>query len=339
MIKRYIFIALGLLCVGLGALGVVTPGLPTTPFLLLASWLFYRSSPRLQAWLLASRLGNRIRDYERQHGMTPKAKAMAIGCMVVMCTISSVFFIPVLWARIVVPIAGLIGSLVVGFWVPTVHRDKPSDTDTLKTIALLLLCCGSLSANNDSKVYQGFSGGMMLHTGYLFGHEVNAPISTDGLSYSPQGATFGIGGGAHVNLGQLMRVGCEGFVSTMNARTTDCRQLLRAGSYVRTGWGGLSVDACWRKTKVWPFVGTAFGGGAMRSLYLLEGSQDDWMPEQNATFHKQSFFYVGPYAGLDWCMTTKVHLSFRLDWLVALNEHAVLNPTGPRLYFGFMFCH
>ena len=68
--KRYIYIILGLLAVGLGALGVVVRGLPTTPFLLLASWLFYRSSPKLQQWFLASRLGKYIRGYQRRGGMT-----------------------------------------------------------------------------------------------------------------------------------------------------------------------------------------------------------------------------------------------------------------------------
>ena len=73
--KRYLYVGLGLVAVGLGALGVVVPGLPTTPFLLLASWLFYRSSPKLQQWLLRSWLGQYIRGYQRRGGMTATGTA------------------------------------------------------------------------------------------------------------------------------------------------------------------------------------------------------------------------------------------------------------------------
>ena len=122
--KRALFIGLGLIAVGLGVLGVVLPGLPTTPFLLLASWLFYRSSPQLQQWLLASWLGKYIRNYQRRGGMTATQKAGAIGVMTVMVLLSTFFFIPVgSVARVIVPIAGAVGVLTVLLWVPNAKDD------------------------------------------------------------------------------------------------------------------------------------------------------------------------------------------------------------------------
>ena len=123
--KRYLYIIFGLISVGLGALGVVLPGLPTTPFLLLASWLFYRSSPRLQQWLLASWLGKYIRNYHKRGGMTIAQKASAIGIMVTMVLLSTFVFIPAgSVARIIVPIAGAIGVLTVIFAVPNAKEEE-----------------------------------------------------------------------------------------------------------------------------------------------------------------------------------------------------------------------
>lgn len=117
--KKILYITFGLLCVGLGALGVVVPGLPTTPFLLLASWLFFRSSPRLQEWLLHSWLGTYIRSYRRRGGMTVAQKAGAVGIMVTMVLLSTFVFIPEgSVARIIVPVAGVVGVLTVVFAVP-----------------------------------------------------------------------------------------------------------------------------------------------------------------------------------------------------------------------------
>lgn len=122
--KRYLYIVLGLVCVGLGAMGVVVPGLPTTPFLLLASWLFYRSSPRLQQWLLASWLGRYIRSYHRRGGMTATQKAGAVGVMVCFVLLSAFVFIPAgSVARLIVLAAGAIGALTVVFAVPNAKND------------------------------------------------------------------------------------------------------------------------------------------------------------------------------------------------------------------------
>lgn len=133
--KRGLYIVAGLLCVGLGALGVVVPGLPTTPFLLLASWLFYRSSARLRRWLLASWLGQYIRSYERQHGMTWRQKASAIGVMVVMVALSTFVFIPSgCVARWIVPPVGLVGVLVVALAVPNATHDQGRPDEPSNTV-------------------------------------------------------------------------------------------------------------------------------------------------------------------------------------------------------------
>lgn len=123
--KRYVYIGLGMLCVGLGAMGVAVPGLPTTPFLLLASWLLYRSSPRLQRWLLASWLGKYVRSYNRRGGMTLAQKIGAVGMMAAMVALSTWVFIPAgSVARIIVPVAGAVGALTVIFAVPNAKQDE-----------------------------------------------------------------------------------------------------------------------------------------------------------------------------------------------------------------------
>jgi hypothetical protein len=213
-----------------------------------------------------------------------------------------------------------------------------------KVLFLCLIVANCLAAQvyeeiAKNKVYQGFSGGMMLHTGYLFGKDKNAPVTTDGQSTSPQGALFGIGGALRFHLWKYLRTGFEGFVSTMPSTTTDCRNVLKPGSYVRVGCGGVLADCCWRLEKVWPYIGATVGGGSMKGLYILDGDQNSWAKDENSTFHKQSFFYVTPYVGCDYCLTKKVHITFRLDWMLAIHHQELVMPTGPRLYFGFMFTH
>ena len=66
---RAVLIVAGTLCVGLGALGIFLPLLPTTPFLLLAAACYARSSQRFYDWLLNNKyLGQYITGYVQRRG-------------------------------------------------------------------------------------------------------------------------------------------------------------------------------------------------------------------------------------------------------------------------------
>ncbi len=78
--KKYLFIILGLISLGLGLLGIVTPGLPTTPFILLTGVLFAKSSPRLHQKLLDHKItGPYIRRVN--NGFSTKGLLISIGIM------------------------------------------------------------------------------------------------------------------------------------------------------------------------------------------------------------------------------------------------------------------
>lgn len=83
MISKYIYIVLGTLSMAIGLIGIVTPGLPTTPFLLLAAFLYSKSSPRLHQKLLNNKVTgaylNRVNG-----GLSIKARLISIAFMWVM---------------------------------------------------------------------------------------------------------------------------------------------------------------------------------------------------------------------------------------------------------------
>ena len=78
-VKKWLFIAAGTGCVGVGAFGIVVPVLPTTPFLLLAAFFYARSSQRFHDSLLSNRVvGSYIRNYVEGRGMTPRSKVATL---------------------------------------------------------------------------------------------------------------------------------------------------------------------------------------------------------------------------------------------------------------------
>lgn len=86
---RTLWLALGLIFLALGLVGVVLPVLPTTPFLLVSAACFAKSSPRLHRWLLDHpTLGPPIRNWEEYGAISPGAKRLAVGSMAAVFALS-----------------------------------------------------------------------------------------------------------------------------------------------------------------------------------------------------------------------------------------------------------
>ena len=90
-IKKILYIILGCIGVGLGAVGAVVPMLPAFPFLMLAAFCFARSSEKLDRWFKGTKLyKNNLEDYVAGRGMTWKTK---IRIMITVTVLMSVGFI------------------------------------------------------------------------------------------------------------------------------------------------------------------------------------------------------------------------------------------------------
>jgi uncharacterized protein len=112
-LTRALLLLLAVLSLGVGLVGVVTPGLPTTEFVLLAAWAAARSSPRFHAWLLRNRLfGPMLTNWHNGGRVSRRAKWSACVSMVV-CALVLIWAFPYRWA-VLAAIAAMAG---VQFWL------------------------------------------------------------------------------------------------------------------------------------------------------------------------------------------------------------------------------
>jgi uncharacterized membrane protein YbaN (DUF454 family) len=91
---RAIFVVLGTVFLGLGALGLVLPVVPTTPFVLLAAACYLRASERLHRRLVTSRtFGPTIIAWQEHGAIPPRAKAVAIALIALTFGFSILFVV------------------------------------------------------------------------------------------------------------------------------------------------------------------------------------------------------------------------------------------------------
>jgi uncharacterized protein len=125
MFTKTILVALGWISLFLGFIGIFLPLLPTTPFVLLAAFLFSKGSKRTHDWLLSQpTLGPMIREWNAHRVIRRRAKLLATIFIVPTFAYTLIFVMVPLWIKAIVLITGM--SILTFIWV---QKELPSGAD------------------------------------------------------------------------------------------------------------------------------------------------------------------------------------------------------------------
>jgi hypothetical protein len=122
---RAVFFVAGTVSLAFGAIGVVLPILPTTPFLLLALACYCRSSERMTNWVLTNKyFGSYIRRYKEGKGIPLKTKILALAALWITISYSAFFIVNKLWAVQLILFAISIAVTIHLIKLPTYKKTK-----------------------------------------------------------------------------------------------------------------------------------------------------------------------------------------------------------------------
>lgn len=122
---KILLLLLGIISMALGAVGIVVPGLPTTPFFLLSLFCFTKSSKRLDRWFRGTKLFDTyVKPYEADKSLTKRQK------LVIQLTAGNMMFISFLFlpntaVRLFLIVAFILHNYVFLFVIKTRKEEVP----------------------------------------------------------------------------------------------------------------------------------------------------------------------------------------------------------------------
>lgn len=124
--KRFIntiCVVLGFISIGLGCIGIVLPVLPTTPFFLLAVFLFAKGSDRFHRWFLSTGLYKKyLKDFVATRSMTLAAKIKVLTAVTILLAIG--FWFSPVFAKVILLIVALGHYVYFIFGIKTVRVEE-----------------------------------------------------------------------------------------------------------------------------------------------------------------------------------------------------------------------
>ena len=189
-----------------------------------------------------------------------------------------------------------------------------------------------------SMAYNGYQGGMMFNVGYVQSREFQFQDNNGlplGQSHRLSGASMGLGGALRVGFGKYLRVGIEGYVSTLKYKPQ--------GSSAKIGWGGLLLDSHWHIKKFTIFTGGVIGGGSYTHITMIDkmgvsNVDNDYVVEnQYVSYRHYPFLAVVPFVGMEYSLTKRISVVAKIDYMLNVTNWADDYVAGPRFFVGFMF--
>lgn len=188
-----------------------------------------------------------------------------------------------------------------------------------------------------SMAYNGYQGGMMFNIGYVqsrnFQFQDNNGLPLGEFS-NLSGASMGLGGALRVAFGKYLRVGIEGYVSTLKYKPQ--------GSSAKIGWGGLLLDSHWHIKKFTIFTGGVIGGGSYTHITMIDKGlnvvDNDYIVEnQYVSYRHYPFLAIVPFVGMEYSLTKRISVVAKIDYMLNVTNWADDYAAGPRFFVGFMF--
>ncbi len=131
-IKKVLFIILGCIGLGLGAVGAVLPLMPAFPFLLLAAFCFAKSSEKLNNWFIGTKLyKNNLENYIKGKGMTWKTKIRIMVMVTLLMSVGFIMMSRVPVGRIILACVWLFHIIYFVFGVKTIKTESIEKDITL----------------------------------------------------------------------------------------------------------------------------------------------------------------------------------------------------------------
>ncbi len=129
-IKKILYIFVGTLSLVLGVTGIFLPVLPTTPFLLLASVCYLKSSKRMYNWLINNKvLGSYIYSYMNYKAVSKNTKTGAIIFLWITLSIS-ILLIKLIYIKVFLVLVGI----AVTWHIATIRTLSDKELEELKNL-------------------------------------------------------------------------------------------------------------------------------------------------------------------------------------------------------------